>query len=149
MNAHGLFDASLVKTNLWLSEIAGLLGWEDGHRALGALRATLHALRDRLDVDHAARLGAQLPLIVRGVYYEGWDPSGKPLRVRHVDDFLELVARELAPGQDDLDRIVRAVLRVLCKHVTPGESERIRQVLPRSFRELWPVDLGVNASEGG
>jgi uncharacterized protein (DUF2267 family) len=65
-----------------------VLGWPNRHKAYLALRATLHALRDRLTVEEVAQLGAQLPTLIRGFYYEGWDPTGKPLRVRHKEQFL-------------------------------------------------------------
>jgi uncharacterized protein (DUF2267 family) len=32
----------------------------------------LHALRDRLPPEIAVHLSAQLPMLVRGIYYEGW-----------------------------------------------------------------------------
>jgi len=63
------FDSTLQTTNIWLNDILGQLGWQDHHRAYHALRAVLHALRDRLTVDQAAALAAQLPMLVRGFYY--------------------------------------------------------------------------------
>jgi uncharacterized protein (DUF2267 family) len=144
------FDGTIQKTNIWLAELTGLLGTDDLHRAFVALRAGLHALRDRLSAVEAAQLGAQLPMLVRGLYYEGWTPTGKPLRVRHVADFLDLVRRDLPPGgRTDLDaeRVARAVFRVLAKHVSPGETRSIQHGLPRPLAELWPPPMPLE--DGG
>jgi uncharacterized protein (DUF2267 family) len=70
-------DRSVDKANVWLKDMTTELGGER-HEAYAALRAVLHTLRDRLTVDEAAQLGAQLPLVIRGIYYENWDPSDTP-----------------------------------------------------------------------
>jgi uncharacterized protein (DUF2267 family) len=64
------------------------LGWEDAHKAYQALRLVLHTLRDRLTVEEAVQFAAQLPMLVRGFYYEGWAPTGNPLKHRHKQEFL-------------------------------------------------------------
>ena len=133
MSATGLdaFDTTVHKTNAWLNELMQELGWEDKHKAYLALRATLHALRDRLTVDEVAQLGAQLPMLIRGFYYEGWDPSDKPLKERHKEQYLARMEREF-PGVDgnDPEGVARAVFSVLAKRVSEGEIEDVRQVLP-------------------
>ena len=69
-----VIDRSVEKTHIWLNDLAEELASEDGHHAYRVLRAFLHALRDHLSVNEAAALAAQLPIFVRGVFYEGWDP---------------------------------------------------------------------------
>jgi uncharacterized protein (DUF2267 family) len=84
MSATGLdvFDRTLQATNIWLDDIMQELGWSDRHRAYHALRAVLHALRDRLPVDDAAHFAAQLPMLIRGLFYEGWRPAAVPVNER-------------------------------------------------------------------
>jgi uncharacterized protein (DUF2267 family) len=141
MSATGLevFDTTLHKTNSWLKELMGVLGSEDRHRAYLALRATLHALRDRLTVEEVAQLGAQLPMLVRGFYYEGWDPTGKPLRIRDKEQFLARIRQQFR-GDDSVDPelVARDVFTVLANRITQGEIEDIKHVMPVEIRELWP-----------
>jgi uncharacterized protein (DUF2267 family) len=134
-----VFDATVHKTNGWLSELTRALGRPDRHEAYRALRATLHALRDRLTVEEVAQLGAQLPMLLRGLYYEGWDPTGKPVRQRHREDFLARIGQEL--GADDAvdpEAAARAVFALLAGRVADGEIEDVKHVLPSEVRALWP-----------
>jgi uncharacterized protein (DUF2267 family) len=141
MSATGLdvFDTTLHKTNSWLNELMQVLGWPDRDKAHSALKATLHALRDRLTVEEVAQLGAQLPTLIRGFYYEGWDPTSKPLRIRHKEEFLARIEQQFR-GDDDIDpeRVARAVFTVLAKRVSEGEIEDVKHVLPAEIRDLWP-----------
>jgi uncharacterized protein (DUF2267 family) len=138
-NGLDVFDTTLQKTNIWLDDLMRVLGWPDRHKAYLATRATLHALRDRLTVDEVAHLGAQLPMLIRGFYYEGWDPSHKPLRERHKQQFLARISQEF-PGDDRIDpeRVARAVFTVLAKRVSEGEIQDVKHVLPAELRDLWP-----------
>src|SRR5438045_1662639 len=108
-----VFDTTLQKTHLWLREIMNEMNWDDEHRAYLALRAVLQTLRDRLNVDEAAHLGAQLPMLIRGIYFEGWKPSETPRRERILEQFLDRIrahfVNEIAPA----DQIACAVFRVL------------------------------------
>jgi uncharacterized protein (DUF2267 family) len=133
-----VFDTTLHRTNAWIKEVMDELGSADRHAAYLALRATLHALRDRLTVEEVAHLGAQLPMLVRGFYYEGWDPSGKPIKERRAEAFLVWIAQEFPSRELDPDVVARAVFRVLARRISEGEIEDVKHMLPASLRELWP-----------
>jgi len=126
-------------TNTWLNEVRDELSWQDRHRAYRALRAVLHALRDRLTVAETADLGAQLPMLIRGLYYEGWVPAGKPLKERKKEDFLAHIAAEF---RDDPrifpEGLAWAVFTVLQRHVSAGEIQDVKHILPAEIRSLWP-----------
>lgn len=132
------FDSTIQTTNQWLHDIMDRLGWRERSRAYHALRSVLHALRDRLQVDQAAALGAQLPMLIRGIYYEGWHPHGKPLKERKKEEFLAHVAHDLRGTlEGESETIARAVFQVLAKHVTPGEIKHIEISMPHELRDLW------------
>jgi uncharacterized protein (DUF2267 family) len=134
-----VFETTLQKTNSWLRELMDVMGWSDRHRAYLALRTTLHALRDRLTVEEVAQLGAQLPMLIRGFYYEGWDPTGRPVKVRHIEDFLALIEREFRSDDEiDLEQVARGVFAVLSARATEGEIEDVKAILPAEIRHLWP-----------
>lgn len=132
------FDSTLNRTNQWLNEIMEALGWKDRHKAYHALRAVLHTLRDRLPPNEAVHLGAQLPMLIRGFYYEGWHPANKPVKERTRDEFLMHITDEfLFDAEANSREITQAVFGVLNKHVTAGEIEDVKSALPSAVRELW------------
>lgn len=130
---------AVQKAYAWINEVGYALGTEDRQQSYQALRASLHALRDRLQVDEAAHLGAQLPMVVRGIYFEGWKPAGKPEKQRTLQGFLEAL-REEVPGMlpSDAPVAAAAVFEVLQRHVSAGEVEDVKGMLPSEVRELWP-----------
>ena len=140
MSATGLevFDRTIHKTNVWLKDLMETLDWTDRRQAYAALRATLHALRDRLTIEETAQFAAQLPMFIRGFYYEGWDPTGKPVKERHRDEFLARIRRELERYEIDPEEVARAVFQVVANRISEGEIEDVEHVLPREIRDLWP-----------
>ena len=147
MSSTGLevFDTTVQKTNIWLNAIMQRLGTDDRRRAYEGLRGVLHALRDRLLVEEAAQLSAQLPMLVRGIYFEGWRPTGKPVKERHKEQFIERVRASLTQGRSpdqDPEAVIRAVFAVLAERVSEGEIADVQEVLPQELRDLWPQAVG-------
>jgi uncharacterized protein (DUF2267 family) len=137
MSELSIVERSVEKTNVWLKQVAEELGTEDRQHAYRALRAVLHTLRDRLPVDVAAKLAAQLPTLIRGIYYEEWDPSRTPLPIHEVEGFLDHVVREgRMAGETEASLAVTAVMRVLREQVTPGAVEDALAVLPDKLKLL-------------
>ncbi|MHB0777454.1 DUF2267 domain-containing protein [Halomonas sp. WWR20] len=140
MSESGLavFDKTLHTTHIWLDDIMADLG-PDRQVAWHALGAVLRTLRDRMPLPLAAHLGAQLPLLVRGSYYDRWQPQVQPDTMRSREEFLQHVEEELDKTRGDIDvtDAVRSVFHVLSQHVDPGQVEKIKEALPAEIRALW------------
>ena len=140
MSSTGLpvFDTTINETNVWLKALENEL-YCDRHQAYVAMRATLHALRDRLSPGGAMRVAAQLPLLLRGVFVEGWRPDETPVRTHRADDFVAQVAAGLPPKFDlDPTNVTRATLLVLWRQMDGGAIEKARDEIPEDIRSLWP-----------
>lgn len=140
-------ERTVHATNAWLEELREELGLGDSQEAYHALRAVLHALRDRLTLAEAVNLGAQLPMLIRGLYYEGWTPRDKPLKERKREEFLEHIAQALreSPGTYP-EGVAWGVFRVLERHVSAGEIGDIKAILPAEIRALWPESEACHGS---
>jgi len=139
MSANGLevFDKTLQTTHIWLKEINDVIG-PDRQLAWKVLSTVLHKLRDRLPVDVAAHLGAQLPLLVRGVYYDQFQPAKQPTSCRDLDEFVAEVQEWLADARPvDAADAVDAVFGTLSRHVPEGQLAIVRNALPDTIRERW------------
>ncbi|MCZ8153347.1 MAG: DUF2267 domain-containing protein [Rhodobacteraceae bacterium] len=122
----------------WLNLLEADLGWHDRSRSYRLLRETLHGLRDFLTVQEAAALSAQLPLLLRGIFYEGWMPARTPAHPRTADALLARVNGTFA--DDPLlepDVAIGAVFSVLRRRIDPGEYDQVARSLRRPIRELW------------
>ena len=146
MSATGLevFDRTLQTTNTWLGEIMHLLE-TDRQVAWKVLSVVLHRLRDRLPVELAAHLGSQLPLLVRGVFYDQYQPARQPGDCRTLEAFIAEVAEWLADTRPvDPKLAVHAVFAVLSRHVPEGQLDNVRGALPSSLRSYWE---GIDGAE--
>lgn len=130
-----IIQRSAEKANIWLKDVATELGDGDLQYAYRALRAVLHVIRDRLAIDVAAKLAGQLPTLIRGIYYEDWDPSRTPMPPHTVDTFLEHVVSEgRFSGETEASVAVTAVAAVLRKRLTLDEIDAILAVMPEKLR---------------
>ena len=98
----------------------------------------LKELRDRLTPEEAVDLAQQLPLIVRGIYFEGWQPSRTPEKTRNRREFVDGVAARLRPHPVDAELATRDVLALIAHHCDPGEVQDVIAQLPVELKELWP-----------
>jgi uncharacterized protein (DUF2267 family) len=139
MTGLDIFDATVQKTIPWINDLAKELGWENKHKVFQGLRGTLHALRDRLTVEEAAHLGAQLPILLAGFYYENWRPGATPTKDRTKEQFLNHIRdyfRNIDPDID-VEYLARAVFKILAQRVSKGEIEDVINMMPPALRELW------------
>ena len=139
MSATGLdvFDKTLQTTNIWLNEINERIG-PDRQVAWKVLSTVLHKLRDRLPVELAAHLGAQLPLLVRGVYYDQFEPARMPAECRTPEEFTAEVAEWLNDIRPvDPEEAIAAVFGVLNRHLSDGQVAKVRGALPKGLKMVW------------
>jgi len=134
-----VFDKTVHETNHYLNIVLRELGTDDRRVALAALRATLHALRDRLMPVDAVHLGAQLPMLLRGLYYEDWRPAEIFAKERHVPEFLAHVEALLPPQlKSYAEEVCRAAFTAIDEGIDPGETRKVQHELPVELRGLWP-----------
>src|SRR6266702_2065320 len=98
----------------WLRSVADRLGTDDRSFAHRALRAWLHAVRDRLTVAGAAHFSAQLPELLRGTFYEGWVPGHTPAP-HDVTSFIDQFAREAGVPRDEVGDLAGMVTDALAR----------------------------------
>lgn len=131
--AHGVQQAQE-----WLKELRDYGDLPDEETAYSVLRAVLHQLRDRLAPEEAADLGAQLSLVVRGIYFEGYRPGHVPEKVRSKQEFCDGVAAKLQPHRIAPEPAVRDVFAILAQHCDLGEISDVIDQLPKDIKGMWP-----------
>ena len=141
MSSKGLeaIDHSVQLTHEWINELAEKLGWQDQKQVLHLLRSVLTGIRDHLPHEESAGFAAQLPILVRGMYYEGWVHSHTPGAQRSAADFVDAIEKHVGDvmeyrGPEDIS----AVFRLLDSRISEGETDDVRNSLPEGIRRLWP-----------
>lgn len=129
---------AMQQSQEWLHELRDNGELTDTNEALAVLRVVLHQLRDRLTLEEAVDLGSQLPLFVRGIYYEGWKPHAVPRKINKLQKFVDAVTISLLPRTVPAERAIRDVLAILSHHCDPGEISDVIAQMPKELKELWP-----------
>ena len=62
------------------------------------IRSVFHALRNRLTHEESFQLMAQLPMVLKGVYVDGWHFDKDLDRIRHINDFLDEIRTKTGAG---------------------------------------------------
>jgi len=140
MSEQGLeiIEVTVQKTHEWIARIAESMHMEK-RDAWKRLRAVLQTLRDRLPADLAVHFGAQLPMLVRGLYYEGWEPSKMPVKMSR-EEFLTVVQSRIIAGRViDPVETVQNVLAIIADHIGSGEMHKSMDALPRDMQSLFPA----------
>ncbi|HWA88752.1 MAG TPA: DUF2267 domain-containing protein [Rhizomicrobium sp.] len=150
MSATGLevLDETVQQTYRWINELDRSLGWQDRHRSLRLLRAVLHAVRDCLPVAENAQLAAQMPALLRGLYFEQWRPGHVEPRRRTRERFVRRI-EEAFPNDPLFDAAgeARAVFALLSLKISTGEIEDVIACLPQHIRDLWTGSLAVASDQ--
>ena len=132
-----ILDTAVHKTHQWLDSLAEAAHL-DKHTALQALRSVLHTLRDRLPPEEAAQFAAQLPILVRGMFYEGYQPARTPLRLSK-EEFLARVSAGIASNRSIAPtEITEHVFLLLERFLGAGELQKLGLVLPSDLCSLLP-----------
>ena len=135
VSAIDAIETSVQKTNHWINEISDELKVEK-HDAYRILRAYLHTIRDRLNVDENAQLAAQLPMVVRGIYFEGWSPRKGPEKLK-AEEFIEIFsARADLPDEVVAEDALRSCTQLLRRHASEGETEDVLSTMPKDLRRV-------------
>jgi len=133
-----VFDNTIQKTTEILKQIESDLDWENRrNQSYLALRSVLHALRDRLPVEEAVHLSAQFPLLVKGIFFDGWRPIDVPIKMSRAE-FVQKVAEEfrfdVAGG---IEKVIFSVLNAVFDSLDPSEKIKIEENLPDDIVGLF------------
>jgi uncharacterized protein (DUF2267 family) len=148
MSATGLdvFDKTIQSANIWLDEIMAEIG-PDRQVAWHVLGVVLRTLRDRVPIGLAAHLGSQLPIIIRGTFYDQWQPATEPLKLRSVEEMAAHINERFGDIRPVNPRnAMIAVFNVLSRHVPRGQVEKVRDAMPQDVQALWQIDRALEQS---
>ena len=135
-----VFERTTHEAHEWVNELAGRTGWTSERDVLRLLRVVLTKIRDHLLVDEMAQFAAQLPTVLRGMFYEGWQPKKTPIHERHAADFVADIETKIKDVADyDGPADIKAVFNLLNARLSRGEIEDVRACLPTELREMWPA----------
>ena len=132
------FDSTVQETNQLLGKIEKEFGWPEDRRtqSYSLLRAVLHAVRDNLPTNEAVHFAEQLPMLVKGFYYEGWVPSDTPKDMDR-EEFEQTIRQDYQLSSDeDFEDLISKTFNIVMKSISDGEAEQVKGNLNEGIREL-------------
>ncbi len=133
-----VFDASIQKTNRFFSNVEKLLGWNEQRRnqTYKILRVILHGFRDRMTTEAVVNFSAQLPLILKGVYFESYNAANKPEKYEK-NTFLSNVQKEILYDVDySMPELVRAIVMTFTDNFSDESVNVLEKSLPNEYHDL-------------
>lgn len=130
-------DSTVQKTIEWFNAMNEILGWPDNERTYAATKAVLHAIRDRLPLGEAVHFSAPITMLMKGMYFDQYEPEDKPLKIRSRDEFFELIRENFDQGPLDAENALRAFVKVYSHKTQGGELEDVRKTMPEDLRPLF------------
>lgn len=131
----GIYDHAVHRANVWLADVTAALGTNDRHYGRRMLRVWLQTLRDRLTVDSAAKFGQQLPELLRGTFYDGWEPRRVPSKY-DAEEYIVRFATEALIPTSDVPSVASAITQVIADHMSPGQVSEALAELPKEIRAI-------------
>jgi uncharacterized protein (DUF2267 family) len=126
------YEQAVHRAGVWVADVTAALGTQDRHYGRRALRAWLHTLRDRLTVDAVAKFGQQLPELLRGTYYDGWEPSRAPQKFDALEYVQRFSAEAMVPAAA-VPGIASAITYVISERMSPGQVAEALAELPAAL----------------
>ncbi|MFW5705182.1 MAG: DUF2267 domain-containing protein [Nanoarchaeota archaeon] len=131
-------DKSMTKTLEWINDLSEDIGYTDKQHTYLVLKSVLHALRDRLTIEEATDLAAQLPLVIKGIYYDEYNPSKTPIKAKNEEEFYAMVDRGLKNNPEiSSEQITPIVLGFLARRIGGDEIVHVISNLPPKIAALW------------
>ncbi len=139
------FEQYAIEGNSFVKDYAKHMGLgPDYDKAGRILSAILHALRDVIPVNESLQLIAQFPMFLKAVYVNGWTLRRKPQKIKHMEEFIELVrhhngitaSQDLGESDDLVERYLELTFIYLRKYISLGEMEDIRDTLPKDLKHM-------------
>lgn len=130
------WDKTVHASREWIEDVRSEIGWKDPQKLHLLTKAVLQTLRERLPIDEAAHLGAEMPALLRGYYYEDYRPGSGPLKFKTEEEFYQLVQEKTSNQPVPAEEVTQAVLRVLKRRTSEGQFQDIRTVLPERLQGM-------------
>ncbi|HEV8286179.1 MAG TPA: DUF2267 domain-containing protein [Chitinophagaceae bacterium] len=139
-----VFDNHCQEANRFIKDLALQLGSpDDTDHAIRILRCVFKALRRRIIPDESLHIISQLPLILKGLYVDGWDINEPLSEAKTFDEFLFDIRNNTETSasvdfaNDELARKkITTVFSALKEFVSEGELNHIRDELPKEIAEI-------------
>lgn len=132
----GGFTHAAEQAQRWVNDLAKDLDWNE-QSAYRLLKAVLQTLRDWLSPAEMADLSAQLPTLVRGIYFEGWKSEVLPGERKKRDFIIGVRSRFGYEPEVDIEKAVKAVFKLLDQHLSHGEIVQVRNSMKKALRDMW------------